>query len=48
MIWYSQEAREYMLLAALSGASLLYFARAWRDPRRGTSCCGGCSRRLRC
>ena len=32
MIWYSQEAREYMLLAALSGASLLFFARAWRDP----------------
>lgn len=33
MIWYSQEAREYMLLAALCGASLLYFARAWHDPR---------------
>jgi mannosyltransferase len=32
MIWYSQEAREYMLLAALCGLSLLYFARAWRDP----------------
>jgi 4-amino-4-deoxy-L-arabinose transferase-like glycosyltransferase len=32
MIWYSQEAREYMLVAAFSGASLLYFARAWRDP----------------
>jgi mannosyltransferase len=32
MIWYSQEAREYMLLAALCGASLLFFARAWRDP----------------
>ena len=32
MIWYSQEAREYMLLAALCGASFLYFARAWRDP----------------
>jgi mannosyltransferase len=32
MIWYSQEAREYMLLAALSGASFLFFARAWRDP----------------
>jgi mannosyltransferase len=31
MIWYSQEAREYMLLAALCGASLLYFARAWHD-----------------
>jgi mannosyltransferase len=32
MIWYSQEAREYMLAAALSGASLLFFARAWRQP----------------
>jgi mannosyltransferase len=31
MIWYSQEAREYMLLAALSGASIIFFARAWRD-----------------
>jgi 4-amino-4-deoxy-L-arabinose transferase-like glycosyltransferase len=30
MIWYSQEAREYMLLAALSGASLFWFARALR------------------
>ncbi len=32
MIWYSQEAREYMLLAALCGGSLLFFARAWREP----------------
>jgi mannosyltransferase len=32
MIWYSQEAREYMLLAALCAASLLFFARTWRDP----------------
>jgi uncharacterized membrane protein len=32
MIWYSQEAREYMLLAALSGLSLLFFAKALRDP----------------
>ena len=32
MIWYSQEAREYMLVAALCGASLLCFLRAWRDP----------------
>ncbi|HTU84095.1 MAG TPA: glycosyltransferase family 39 protein [Solirubrobacteraceae bacterium] len=31
MIWYSQEAREYMLLAALSAASFLFFARARRD-----------------
>jgi 4-amino-4-deoxy-L-arabinose transferase-like glycosyltransferase len=32
MIWYSQEAREYMLLAALCGLSLLCFARALRVP----------------
>lgn len=32
MIWYSQEAREYMLLAALSGASFLFFARTLRAP----------------
>jgi len=31
MIWYSQEARAYMLLAALSGASFLWFLRAGRD-----------------
>lgn len=30
MTWYSQEAREYMLLAALCSASFLMFARAWR------------------
>jgi mannosyltransferase len=34
MIWYSQEAREYMLLAALGGASLLFWARAWHEPSR--------------
>lgn len=28
MIWYAQEAREYMLLALLSGGSLLFFARS--------------------
>jgi mannosyltransferase len=32
MIWYSQEAREYMLLVALCSASLWCFARAWRAP----------------
>jgi mannosyltransferase len=32
MLWYSQEARSYMLLAAFSGASFLFFARARRDP----------------
>ncbi len=31
MIWYSQEAREYMLVAAFCGASLLFFARSGRD-----------------
>jgi hypothetical protein len=34
LIWYSQEAREYMLLTALSAASVLFFARAWRAPSR--------------
>ena len=33
MIWYSQEAREYMLLIAACTASLLFFARAWNRPR---------------
>ncbi|MBV9803146.1 MAG: glycosyltransferase family 39 protein [Solirubrobacterales bacterium] len=32
MVWYSQEAREYMLVAAFCAASLLFFARAWRAP----------------
>lgn len=32
MIWYSQEAREYMLVATLCGAALLCFIRALRDP----------------
>jgi uncharacterized membrane protein len=32
LIWYSQEAREYMLLTALCGASLWLFARALRVP----------------
>jgi mannosyltransferase len=30
MIWYSQEARSYMLLAALCGLSFLFFARSLR------------------
>ncbi len=34
LIWYSQEARAYMLLAALSGASFLWFVRARSDPSR--------------
>jgi len=34
MIWYSQEAREYMLLAAMCGGSLWFFARAWHDASR--------------
>jgi mannosyltransferase len=32
LIWYSQEARAYMLLAALCGASFLFFVRARRHP----------------
>lgn len=32
MIWYSQEAREYMLLVVLCTASLLFFIRAWQAP----------------
>jgi mannosyltransferase len=34
MVWYSQEARSYMLLAALTGASFLWFVRSRRDPSR--------------
>ena len=34
MIWYSQEARGYMLLAALCGASFLFFVRTRSDPSR--------------
>ncbi|MBV9607656.1 MAG: glycosyltransferase family 39 protein [Solirubrobacterales bacterium] len=39
MVWYSQEAREYMLLAILCGASLLFFARTRHDAsRRNVTC----------
>jgi mannosyltransferase len=31
LIWYSQEAREYMLLGLLCGVSVLFFARCLRD-----------------
>jgi mannosyltransferase len=34
LVWYSQEARAYMLLAALSGASFLCFNRAREHPTR--------------
>jgi mannosyltransferase len=34
MIWYSQEARSYMLVAALSGAAFLWFIRSLRAPTR--------------
>jgi len=34
LIWFSQEARAYMLLAALSGATFLWFIRALADPSR--------------
>jgi mannosyltransferase len=32
LIWFSQEARAYMLLATLTGAGFLWFVRARRDP----------------
>jgi hypothetical protein len=32
LVWYSQEARAYMLLIALTGASFLWFIRAEREP----------------
>jgi mannosyltransferase len=32
MVWYSQEARAYMLFTLLCGLSLLFFARARREP----------------
>jgi uncharacterized membrane protein len=35
LIWYSQEAREYMLLTALTGASVWLLVRAWRAPTAG-------------
>jgi mannosyltransferase len=34
LIWFSQEARAYMLLAALTGAGFLWFARARENPSR--------------
>ena len=34
LIWYSQEARAYMLLVALCGASFLWFVRARQEPSR--------------
>jgi mannosyltransferase len=34
MIWYSQEAREYMLLSLFCSASFLFFARCWQRPSR--------------
>ncbi|MBV9942662.1 MAG: glycosyltransferase family 39 protein [Solirubrobacterales bacterium] len=36
LIWYSQEARAYMLLAALCGASFYWFIRARAQPSRRT------------
>jgi mannosyltransferase len=32
MVWYSQEARAYMLLAVFAAGSFLFCARAWREP----------------
>jgi hypothetical protein len=34
LIWFSQEARAYMLLAALTGAGFLWFLRARNEPSR--------------
>jgi uncharacterized membrane protein len=34
LLWYSQEARAYALLALLCSLSLLYFVRAWRTGSR--------------
>jgi uncharacterized membrane protein len=34
MIWYSQEAREYILLATLTAGTIVFFARAVREPSR--------------
>jgi mannosyltransferase len=35
LIWYSQEARAYMLFALLCGLSLLFFARTRQEPTTG-------------
>jgi mannosyltransferase len=44
LIWFSQEARSYMLLAALTGASFMWFVRALHDPsRRKIAWWTGCS-----
>jgi 4-amino-4-deoxy-L-arabinose transferase-like glycosyltransferase len=44
LIWYSQEARAYMLLVALTGAGFLWFARALEQPtRRNLGWWVGCS-----
>ncbi|MFI5028053.1 MAG: glycosyltransferase family 39 protein [Solirubrobacterales bacterium] len=36
LIWFSQDARAYSLVFLLTALSFLFFARALRDPRRGT------------
>ncbi len=36
LIWFSQDARAYSLAFLLTALSFLFFARALRDPRRGT------------
>jgi uncharacterized membrane protein len=35
MIWYSQEARSYILLATLTGGAFAFFVRSLRQPSRG-------------
>jgi len=39
LIWYSQEARSYMLLMALTGASFLWFIQTEREPSRRNIAC---------
>ena len=41
LIWFSQDARAYALVFLLTALSFLFFARALRTPRRGTSPLGG-------
>jgi hypothetical protein len=44
LIWYSQEARAYMLFTLLCGLSFLFFARALREPSaRNLGWWAGCS-----
>ena len=44
LIWFSQDARAYALVFALTGLSFLFFARARRSGTGGTSAGGRSSR----